>query len=73
MISFHPLSYMPVEELGSTYRSMEVALDGYNEMNLNMNLVLFEDAIYHITRINRILETPRGNALLIGVGGTSSL
>ena len=46
------------------------ALDTYNELNAAMNLVLFEDAMMHICRINRILESPRGNALLIGVGGS---
>lgn len=62
--------YMPVQNFGDLSKILDEALDSYNEINAAMNLVLFEDAISHILRINRILESPRGNALLVGVGGS---
>ncbi|MGH0141372.1 UNVERIFIED_CONTAM: hypothetical protein FKN15_073835 [Acipenser sinensis] len=62
--------YMPVQSWESLNKTLVEALDNYNEVNAVMNLVLFEDAMCHICRINRILESPRGNALLVGVGGS---
>ncbi|CAH8620633.1 unnamed protein product [Schistosoma intercalatum] len=62
--------YLPVTNMNDLNKLLNEALDNYNELNAVMNLVLFEDAISHILRISRILESPRGNALLIGVGGS---
>ncbi|XP_064890574.1 dynein axonemal heavy chain 9 isoform X4 [Columba livia] len=63
-------SYRPVPTWEELNKILVEALDSYNEVNAAMSLVLFEDAMCHVCRINRILESPRGNALLVGVGGS---
>ncbi|EGI59469.1 Dynein beta chain, ciliary [Acromyrmex echinatior] len=64
------LKYAPVKNWTQLVKLLDEALLNYNELVSAMNLVLFEDAMYHVCRINRILEAPRGNALLVGVGGS---
>jgi dynein heavy chain len=65
-----------VYEDGGTLESIRersyMFLQKYNEENPSkpMDLVLFEDALKHLLRINRLIETPRGSGLLVGVGGS---
>uniref|UniRef100_A0A673MZ54 Dynein beta chain, ciliary-like n=1 Tax=Sinocyclocheilus rhinocerous TaxID=307959 RepID=A0A673MZ54_9TELE len=62
--------YAQVTDLEKLQKTLMDALEHYNELYSDMNLVLFEEAMQHICRISRILESPVGNALLIGVGGS---
>ncbi|XP_003791133.1 dynein heavy chain 9, axonemal [Otolemur garnettii] len=62
--------YMPVQSWERLTQTLVEALESHNEVNTVMDLVLFEDAMRHICHISRILESPRGNALLVGVGGS---
>ncbi|XP_051263753.1 dynein axonemal heavy chain 11 isoform X2 [Dicentrarchus labrax] len=63
-------AYTPVTDWSTLRSILTDALESYNELNAAMNLVLFEDAIQHVCRISRILESPRGHGLLVGVGGS---
>jgi dynein heavy chain len=49
---------------------LEAKLEEYNETIATMNLVLFDQAMEHISRIARIIDLPVGSALLVGVGGS---
>ncbi|GAA54008.1 dynein beta chain ciliary, partial [Clonorchis sinensis] len=63
-------AYSAVESVEGISEVVINALNTYNDNFAVMNLVLFGDAIAHVLRICRILEMPRGSALLIGIGGS---
>lgn len=62
--------YAEVTDPAKAVQVMTEALQEYNDENSAMKLVLFADAVEHISRISRILRQPGGNALLLGVGGS---
>uniref|UniRef100_A0A8C8SM12 Dynein axonemal heavy chain 2 n=1 Tax=Pelusios castaneus TaxID=367368 RepID=A0A8C8SM12_9SAUR len=67
-----PRVYEDLLDLAMLKREMQRALDEYNQTPgvVPMRLVLFRDAIEHITRIVRVIGQPRGNMLLLGIGGS---
>ena len=62
--------YMQVRDMNSLRKVLSEKLAEYNENFAEMNLVLFDAAVEHITRICRIIDSPKGHALLVGVGGS---
>ncbi|KAJ0395717.1 hypothetical protein P43SY_006365 [Pythium insidiosum] len=66
----HTNEYDQVTSLPSLLTTVEEALAEHNELYTKMDLVLFRDALEHITRIVRILSNPSGHAMLVGVGGS---
>jgi len=67
-----PFVYEACPDIESIRKRAYAKLERYNEANPSkkMNLVFFDDALSHLLRITRILGTPAGNALLVGVGGS---
>lgn len=63
--------YAEVPDFHKMVKIMEEYLDDYNQINTaQMRLVLFADAVRHVSRISRVIRQPLGNALLLGVGGS---
>jgi dynein heavy chain len=72
LVEVAPFVYEAVPDMESIRKRVYAKMDGYNEKfpSKKMNLVIFDDALRHLLRITRILNSPRGNCLLVGVGGS---
>jgi dynein heavy chain len=61
------------EDLGEFYEIKEKLVkmhEEYDFENKPMNLVLFNDALEHVTKIHRTRRFPKGCGLLVGFGGS---
>ncbi|XP_064322361.1 dynein axonemal heavy chain 10 [Phalacrocorax carbo] len=65
-----PRIYEDVQDYDAAKALFQEILEEYNEVNIKMNLVLFDDALEHLIHVHRVIRMDRGHALLIGVGGS---
>ncbi|XP_029949300.1 dynein heavy chain 6, axonemal [Salarias fasciatus] len=63
--------YEDLTDINKIQAVLQDYLDDYNmTFSKETKLVFFQDAVEHVSRIARMIRQERGNALLVGVGGT---
>ncbi|XP_035824314.1 dynein heavy chain 8, axonemal, partial [Aplysia californica] len=67
-----PKIYEMVEDYSVLETRLKSYMKDYNEQirGAHLDLVFFKDAMIHLMKVSRVIRTPRGAALLVGVGGS---
>ena len=67
-----PRGYHQLPDIPNIARHLTELLEDFNmDSPANaMDLVFFDDAVKHLSRLLRVLQQPRGHMLLLGFGGT---
>ncbi|CAK9806047.1 Dynein axonemal heavy chain 10 [Anthophora plagiata] len=66
-----PRFYEDLLDFEAVYTLFLEIYEDYNERNkTNLHMVLFNDALEHLTRVHRALRMHRGHVLVIGIGGS---
>ncbi|KAJ4435378.1 hypothetical protein ANN_17992 [Periplaneta americana] len=65
-----PRVYEDLIDYDAIYHLFREILEDYNEHCAKMQLVLFDDALEHLTRVHRVLRMHKGHVMIVGVGGS---
>lgn len=65
-----PREYEDLLDYDAIYFLFQELVELYNETKEKLSIVLFNDALEHLTRVHRGLRMERGHVMLVGVGGS---